>query len=275
MGNPKNWTGERLEPFIFTGAMLEHLHRYAIALEFVKGKKVLDIACGEGYGVNLMAKSALQVTGIDIDNLTIEKAITKYKQENISFKHGSILQIPAQDGSFDLITCFETLEHVNDHNILMSELKRVLKPSGLLIISTPEKLNYSDNHFHKNLFHQKELYGEEFKSLLESFFSYNLFYKQICLPTSVIHNEKINKLEKVYTGDYNNIKEDSSITTMYWLAFSSDIEIPKISSSIFQHQKTISQMLYEEAEAVKRTVTYRTGNFLLSPFKFIRSIFRK
>ena len=78
----KEWTKERLETFITNGAMLEHLHRYAMLSEIVKGKTVLDIACGEGYGSNILSKNANKVIAIDIDAATIKKASIKYKKEN-------------------------------------------------------------------------------------------------------------------------------------------------------------------------------------------------
>ena len=78
MARKQSWTGERLETTITSEVMLEHLHRYAFAIEISKNKKVLDIACGEGYGSNLMSKSAAEVTGIDIDETTINNASKKY-----------------------------------------------------------------------------------------------------------------------------------------------------------------------------------------------------
>ena len=75
----KNWTGERLETFIYGDVVVEHLHRYAMAEMFVKDKIVLDIASGEGYGSNILSKTARQVTGVDIDKQAVEKASQKYK----------------------------------------------------------------------------------------------------------------------------------------------------------------------------------------------------
>jgi ubiquinone/menaquinone biosynthesis C-methylase UbiE len=275
MNKEYTWTGERLETFITNEVMLEHLHRYAIAMEFTKGKKVLDIACGEGYGVNLLAINAAHITGIDIDNITIEKAKNKYKAGNITFKTGSVLEIPAENNSYDVITCFETLEHTSHHDKMLSELKRVLAPSGLLFISTPEKRNYSDTPNHKNPFHEKELYGNEFKDLLSRFFGYSRFYEQSSFVGSIIIDENKEPIQRFFTGNYNSIQATPSITTMYWLAIASDSEVPVLSSSLFRDQNLISRILNEQAEALKKTKAYRTGNFILAPFKFILSLFRK
>ncbi|HEX7903830.1 MAG TPA: class I SAM-dependent methyltransferase [Chitinophagaceae bacterium] len=275
MPSLNNWTGERLETFISNETMLEHLHRYAIVLELVNGKKVLDIACGEGYGVNLLAQCASHVTGVDIDHNTIQKAKRKYQKENTVFLAGSALQIPAENHSFDIVTCFETIEHLTEHESLLRELKRVLAPGGILLISTPEKLNYSDNSHYKNPFHQKELYGQEFKELLNHFFSYSFFFTQSSCCGSVILAEKNNSLGKFYSGNYTTIKTGSAVSTMYWIGMASDNALTPFSGSFFQHEKNLSQLLFEESEALKKTITYRAGNILLSPFKFIRTLFRK
>jgi len=275
MNKANNWTGERLETFITNEIMPEHLHRYAIATELVKGKKVLDIACGEGYGANLLAKYAAHVTGIDIDERTIEKAKNKYKAANITFKTGSAQQIPAENNNYDVVTCFETLEHLSDHDKMLAELKRVLAPAGVLVISTPEKKNYSDIPNYKNPFHEKELYGHEFKELLNRFFTHTCFYSQVSFSGSAIHDERKQMIQQCYTGNYESIQTNSPTATMYWLGLASDIELPPLPSSLFQNQQLFSRLLDEQAAALKRTITYRTGHVLLAPFKFIRSLFKK
>ena len=91
---------ERITTDIFNKNTLEHLHRYAIAQEYVKDKRVLDIASGEGYGSNLLAESANSVIGVDIDEQTVQQAARKYKRINLQslslkMKHHLRFQIPA------------------------------------------------------------------------------------------------------------------------------------------------------------------------------------
>ena len=89
------WTGERYVPWMEEGDIhYEHLHRYRFAKEFVKGKKALDLACGEGYGSFMLAEDARKVIGIDIDEVTIRHASSKYVKENLTFMKGSITDIP-------------------------------------------------------------------------------------------------------------------------------------------------------------------------------------
>ena len=166
------WTGERYVPWM-DGAEIgyEHLHRYAFATQFVRNKRVLDLASGEGYGSNLLAKTAKQVVGIDIDEQAVRHAANKYIKPNLEFKAGSILEIPIKsDGVFDVIVCFEAIEHVDDHHKLLSEARRLLTPNGLFLVSTPNKTLYTDEPHFSNPFHVHELYFDEFKALLEKYF---------------------------------------------------------------------------------------------------------
>ena len=177
------WTGERYLPFVdpkISGAEIhyEHLHRYYFASQFIEGKSVLDLGCGEGYGSYILSKSAAHVIGLDIDEKTVKHASSKYIKDNLEFIQGSVLKVPIKDKLFDVIVCFELLEHIEDHNKLLSEIKRLLKDDGFLLISTPNKKIYSDERNYKNLFHKKELYFDEFKELLRKYFRYTHFFGQ-------------------------------------------------------------------------------------------------
>ena len=166
------WTGERYLPWLEEASIgYEHLHRYAYATQFVQNKRVLDLACGEGYGSYLLAKTAKSVVGIDIDNNTIKHARNKYIKQNLEFKVGSITEVPIDGESlFDVAVCFEALEHIEDHQKLLSEVKRLLTPDGVFIVSTPNKTVYSDEPQFNNPFHVHELYFDEFRELFEKYF---------------------------------------------------------------------------------------------------------
>jgi GT2 family glycosyltransferase/glycosyltransferase involved in cell wall biosynthesis/SAM-dependent methyltransferase len=164
------FTGERYVPELRGTIALEHLHRYAYACQFVKDKVVLDIACGEGYGSEMLARTAQKVYGVDIDNATIVHAKQRYRSKKLEFVEGSCEQIPLEDHSVDVVVSFETLEHTTKHSQTLREFKRVLKPRGLLIISSPEKEAYGASRPEQNPFHVKELDRCGFeKSLLVQF----------------------------------------------------------------------------------------------------------
>ena len=138
------FTGERYMPSIGGNILLEHMHRYHLAKRYVSGKTVLDIASGEGFGSSVLAQSAERVIGVDISPQTVAHAAATYPRVNLTFEVGSASAIPLRDQSVDVVVSFETIEHVAEHEQMMSEIRRVLKPGGTLIISTPEKANYSD-----------------------------------------------------------------------------------------------------------------------------------
>src|SRR5436190_4788638 len=104
------WTGERYVPEVSGNIRLEHLHRYLIARELSRDKCVLDIACGEGYGSNLLASVAANVVGVDIAQNAIDHAAVRYSRQNLQFKQGSCEAIPLPDGAVDVVVSFETIE---------------------------------------------------------------------------------------------------------------------------------------------------------------------
>ncbi|HQI46890.1 MAG TPA: class I SAM-dependent methyltransferase, partial [Bacteroidales bacterium] len=171
-------TGERLLTEIVNQNAIEHIHRYAFALQYVKNKNVIDIASGEGYGSNILASVANAVIGIDISKEAIEHANNKYKRENLSYIHGSADNIPIESNSIDVVVSFETIEHHYKHQEMMTEIKRILNPNGLLIISSPDKLHYSLIPKYDNKYHVKELFVEEFKNLIVNNFTYSIFLNQ-------------------------------------------------------------------------------------------------
>lgn len=176
------FTGERFIPGIQDEMLsMEHYQRYESIRQIVRGKLVLDAACGEGYGSRILADEAEQVIGLDISEETIMRAEAKYGQtENLVYKVGSIVELPLEDHSVDIVVSFETIEHVSEElqKSFLMEIGRVLKEDGLLIMSTPNKKIYSDLYNYHNEFHVKEFYEDEFVDFLKSSFkNVRLFYQ--------------------------------------------------------------------------------------------------
>jgi hypothetical protein len=165
----------------------EHRHRYAICLEFARDNDVLDIACGEGYGSSLLAPVARSVTGVDIDDVAIRHAAARYPATNLVFRTGSATEIPLPDASIDVVVSFETIEHLTDHRTMLSEIVRVLRPAGRIVISSPNKRVYSDLHGVANAFHVRELYFDEFRDLLRDFFPRIRLFGQRIVGASAVH----------------------------------------------------------------------------------------
>jgi ubiquinone/menaquinone biosynthesis C-methylase UbiE/septal ring factor EnvC (AmiA/AmiB activator) len=178
------FTGERYVPTVQGRIRYEHLHRYALALDFVRGKSVLDMASGEGYGSAYLSQVANSVIGVDIDRECINFSRQKYGNiSNLEFIVGSCDAIPLSSESLDIVTSFETIEHHDKHDEMMREIRRVLKPGGVLVISAPNRLTYSEHPKSasanpNNQFHVNEPYEYEFISLLSRYFKNVKLYGQ-------------------------------------------------------------------------------------------------
>lgn len=147
-----------------------HVNRYAVAHPFCQGKRVLDIACGEGYGSYIMARKwdAKEVVGIDISREAIEKASSLFPLPTVSFLEGSAEQLDQLGvGVFDLIVCLETFEHVPDPAAMLRSFKRVLSPDGVLIVSCPNDNLYYAEDVIGNSFHERRYTFGEFQALSE------------------------------------------------------------------------------------------------------------
>lgn len=182
-----SFTGERYVPELRGQIYYEHFHRYAMVLELARDKDVLDIACGEGYGTAALALVARSALGVDVDTASVRHAAARYTAMNIGFRSGQCTEIPAADASFDLVVSFETIEHLTEQERMLSEIRRVLRPAGRLVISSPNKLVYSDQRAVKNPFHERELYFDEFRDMLRAVFPSVRVFGQRIFAASAVH----------------------------------------------------------------------------------------
>lgn len=268
-------TGERLTVYYPGIITLEHMHRYAIACHVAKGKKVLDIACGEGYGANLLAQAAIEVTGADINQETIAAARKKYGRSNLKFETASTLALPFPDASFDMVVSFETLEHLEEQQQMIAELKRVLRSGGLLIISTPDKKNYTDKTGHLNPFHVKELYRPDFEQLLQSYFTHTDIHSQYAGLYSVCCSAASQDAPLVFSGNFDELNAPTSGSAPFLIALASDNIIPELPVTLFEDSGLLHQLQQEFADDIRRTMSYRLGHFLLSPVRWLRKLLMK
>lgn len=189
------YTGERFIPN-YDGAEIEaeHIHRYRIIKDGIKKMRVLDAGCGTGYGSYILAQTAESVTGIDISDETIQWCREHYEsQDNLIFLQASLDELPFENGEFDCIINLEVIEHVDKdiQNKFLKEAKRVLKPTGVLIMSTPNKTNYTDKSGYHNPYHVSEFYLDEFKDYLAKEFDAVKLYNQTLYTVSSILNESV------------------------------------------------------------------------------------
>lgn len=274
-----NWTGERLETFVYNRDSTEHLHRYAIASDYIDDKVVLDIASGEGYGSNILSRKAKYVYGVDIDNTTVQLAKLKYKKNNLEFLVGTASGIPLEDDSIDVVVSFETIEHHDEHDKMMIEIKRVLKPEGLLIISTPDKLYYTDERNYNNEYHIKELYKQEFKDLISKYFKrIQLLSQKYVSGTSIIQEDNTANELRFFSGDYADIS-DVGINPLYLVALASDCFFNDQKITVFDgsliNNEIFNREKEKETDKIYNSNTYKVGHLILLPFKFLKMFFYK
>jgi len=173
------FTGERFVPGAAGEIWYEHWHRYHFAAALVGGRDVLDVACGEGYGSVLLARHARRVTGADIAPAAVEHARVRYAAiDNLEFRVADCAALPFADASFDAVVSFETIEHIAAQEAFLDEVRRVLRPGGLFVLSCPNKTEYTDKREVTNEFHVRELYRDELATLLAPRFAHLVWYGQ-------------------------------------------------------------------------------------------------
>jgi SAM-dependent methyltransferase len=220
-------TGERLMTDNQTETAIEHLHRYALACGLATGLDVLDIACGEGYGSNLLAGCAKSVVGVDVAADSVAHAAAKYRRHNLRYAHGSATAVPLPDAAVDLVVSFETIEHLREHDEMLSELRRVLRPGGRVIISSPDRRYYSEAAGYTNPFHLRELSCEEFRELIARFFPHSRLFRQRIVKGSLIVPEGSIAGFCEYRGDFTGFRDHPLLhEAMYDVIVASDEPLP-------------------------------------------------
>ncbi|MFH1888576.1 MAG: class I SAM-dependent methyltransferase [Candidatus Omnitrophota bacterium] len=161
-------TGERILPEKESPLMTaRHLCAYKFARDLLAGKGVLDIGCGEGYGSYYLSGSSKEVTAIDYNQEIIDHAKNKYIANNLEFYSLDIKDLCSLKGKFDAICSFQVIEHLQDTQGFLKNIKLLLNPAGIFICSTPNMLDASQNSVRPlNRFHVREYLFDEFRQLL-------------------------------------------------------------------------------------------------------------
>lgn len=237
------FTGERFIPGIDDQELItEHYQRYLSILPLVEGKRVLDIASGEGYGSYWISEKAKEVIGVDISEEAILHAQLKYQRSNLSFRKGSVAEIPLEDNSVDVIVSFETIEHVDEklQKLFLKEVKRVLHKDGIFILSTPNKEVYSDRRNYRNEFHMKEFYRDEFLSFLREEFAHIHLYNQGFQVLSLLTSSDEDEEQLSFLGN-----KKANYDGKYYIAIASnqEIAIPSVSTAFLGARNEVDRMI--------------------------------
>ena len=172
MSHPERIIPDETEP----GVVALHLKRYVFAEPWCRGREVLDLACGAGYGSAHLARVAAHVVGGDVSAEAIDYARRRYGDGNVVFRVLDAAALPFEDDSFDCVVSFETIEHLPDRDAYLGEVARVLRPGGAYVVSTPR----SDVTLERpaNPFHCIEYSERDFRELLERHFGDVALYGQ-------------------------------------------------------------------------------------------------
>lgn len=259
------FTGERYIPSEHGEIRQEHLHRYAAVLPLAHGKRVLDIASGEGYGSAMLAQVASMVAGVDISLEAVEHASRTYGTNlpNLKFLNGSAHAIPLKSKSVEIVVSFETIEHLSAQQEMVAEIRRVLTEDGMLVISSPNRPVYQAT-YGPNQHHVREFDLEEFDALLRKEFGNIEYFGQRFVVGSVISG-----LAKQRANPTIFIEKDKKIESglapmaenVYFLAIASNAALPKVEpSSLFlsadedlylKHLSTVKWALAQDSALAK------------------------
>jgi SAM-dependent methyltransferase len=204
-----------------------HMARYEFAREWAAGKRVLDIACGTGYGTAILARDgAACAVGVDIDSGTIERARACYDLPNLSFLVGDA-ERPPITGPFDLIVSFETIEHLQGPERFLKAVCQLLAPHGFFLVSSPCRHAGSINDRPHNPFHVREWNRAEFAQFLGDYFgSVGLFGQLIEFAKSRLPLNR--SLARIITA----LISPSRLNAMYSLEVKSLENLPHFSLRI-------------------------------------------
>ncbi|KJK25726.1 hypothetical protein UB46_03475 [Burkholderiaceae bacterium 16] len=193
------FTGERIvpeadncEPRFAEKMYQEHVARYMFAAQWVQGRRVLDVGCGVGYGSRWLAQNgASSVRAFDLSADAVNHAKKFYAHEAVTYEVASAADFDFGE-RFDVVTCFELIEHVDAQREVIRCIRRALKDDGVLIISTPRAREQKRTHFHT-----REFSEQEFRALLEDSFPQARFYFENNHLASLITDSVPRRIERI------------------------------------------------------------------------------
>jgi O-antigen biosynthesis protein len=249
------FTGERFTPESRGAIWYEHWHRYCAVMTIARGRRVLDAACGEGYGSALLAREATTVFGVDVGAEAIAHARSRYAMPNLAYLRASVTALPLASASVEVVVSFETIEHLAEQREMLAEFRRVLTPDGVLVISSPNRPVYNEGGDVANAFHIRELDRGELKALLDDGFPRQAWYAQRVLAHSLLWNEVDPTIDATFDvlTDSGPARQREPAAPMYFVVVCArdDVTLPKLPSlSLFDDGRL--SLWHEFARIAKR-----------------------
>lgn len=224
---------ERLDRGEHAGTLIEaeHLGRYRWAAAAAPGARVLDAGCGTAYGTAILAAAgASEVVGVDRDRDVLD-AVREGMPEAVRLEAADVLDLPFEADSFDLVVCFEAIEHVVEHQVALDELRRVTSPEGALAISSPNRGVYRED----NPFHVHEMTTEELREELAGRFANVGVYRQQVHMASLVSGEDGQALDdpgENLDAQVRKLAGQRPGEELYGLAIAADGELPELPSMV-------------------------------------------
>jgi SAM-dependent methyltransferase len=189
-------TGERTVPDVPDEAywFARHVVAYELAAPQARGRRVLDAGCGEGYGAALLAAAgAARVVGVDLDAATVRHVADRYPE--VTAVRAELGELPFPSSSFDLAVSFQVIEHVWDVAGYLCSLRRVLRPGGQLLVSTPNRLTFTPgSETPVNVFHHREFTAAELRDELAT------AGFRVSATLGVHHGRRLDVAERAFGG---------------------------------------------------------------------------
>ena len=246
-------TGERLIPKLHSKSITygEHLARYRCALGVVKDKIVLDIACGTGYGTQILAERAAKVYGIDVSQEAVEYAAKNYPRKNIIYKQGDAVKTPLPDSSVDVVISLETIEHIPAPEPFVKEVKRVLKPGGVFVVSTPNDDEFTEG----NIYHVHEF---DFKTLdkviTKNFKNFEYYFQGSWFSSGVLSKKNFEGQFSSSSLDVVKTFEQKFDKSIFYMAVASDASLVELQDNLVVADVYSAKNEQENSESVKKHI---------------------
>ena len=206
-------TGERTIPGLAEENYWFRRHEvvYERLTERCAGRDVLEAGCGEGYGADLLAGVAHRVIGLDYDESAVAHVRARYPR--VDMRHGNLATLPLADGTVGVVVNFQVIEHLWDQGQFIAECFRVLRPGGVLLVSTPNRITFSPGRDTPiNPFHTRELNAAELIELLDAAgFSVEVMY-------GVFHGPRLAELDARHGGSIIDAQIARALADASWPA---------------------------------------------------------